>query len=54
MIPVAAGALVANLITFTLIFSMWRLTKNEKDWVALGMCIICFAAMALIGLARPH
>lgn len=54
MLESAAGGLFANLVTVVLIYGMWRLTKNEKDWWAMVICLICFGTAATIGFAVPH
>lgn len=54
MIEAAAGSLIANMITFAFVFGLWRLTKNERDWGAIFICLICCGAGAIIALAVPN
>ena len=50
IVAVVTGTLFANLITFALIYGVWRLTKNDRDVVAMGICLICFGLTALFAL----
>lgn len=51
MLDAVTGSLFSNMITFTLLFGLWRLTKNERDWFAMIICLICFGVVALVAIA---
>jgi hypothetical protein len=51
LVEVFAGSILANFVTITVIYGLWRLTKNERDIGAMGICLACFAAIFLTGLA---
>lgn len=54
LVEVFAGAILANFVTFTIIYNMWKLTKNERDLKAILICLACFVSIALSALALPN
>lgn len=50
IVEVFAGAILANFVTFTIIYNMWKLTKNERDLKAILICIVCLGIIVLAGL----
>lgn len=51
LVEVFAGAILANFVTGTLVYNLWKLTKNERDLKAIAICIACFGAVILSALA---
>lgn len=50
IVTVAAGALVANFITITILYSLWRLGRSERDGWAIAIGLAGFSAGAAIFL----
>ncbi len=50
LVEVFAGAILANFVTVTIIYNMWKLTKNESDLNAILICLVCFGVIVLAGL----
>ncbi len=50
IVEVFAGAILANFVTFTIIYNLWKLTKNERDLKAILICIVCLGIIVLAGL----
>lgn len=50
LVEVFAGAILANFVTFTIIYNLWKLTKNERDLKAILICIVCLGIIVLAGL----
>ncbi len=50
LVEVFAGAMLANFVTGTLVYNLWKLTKNERDMKAIAICLVCFCVIALAGL----
>ena len=50
LVEVFAGAILANFVTGTLVYNLWKLTKNERDLKAIAICIVCFGVIGLAGL----
>jgi hypothetical protein len=44
------GSMLANWITIALLYGIWRLTKNEQDMKAIGICLACLGVTALFAL----
>ena len=54
IVDVFAGAILANFVTFTIIYNLWKLTKNERDIKAILILLVCFGAIVLSALALPN
>ena len=50
LVEVFAGAILANFVTFTIVYNMWKLTKNERDLKAILICLVCLGVIVLAGL----
>ena len=50
IVEVFAGAILANFVTFTIIYNLWKLTKNERDIKAIIVLIVCAGIIVLVGL----
>lgn len=50
IVEVFAGAILANFVTITIIYNMWKLTKNERDIKAILICLVCLGIIVLAGL----
>lgn len=50
IVEVFAGAILANFVTFTIIYNMWKLTKNERDLKAILVLLFCIVVIVLVGL----
>lgn len=50
LVEVFAGAILANFVTFTIIYNMWKLTKNERDLKAILVLLFCAVIIVLVGL----
>ena len=51
LVEIFAGAVLANFVTVTILYGLWRLSKNERDLKAMGMCLACFGVIVLAGFA---
>jgi hypothetical protein len=51
IIDVALGALIANFLVVLIFYGLWRLTRNERDKMAMFITFVGFAAVAVIGIA---
>lgn len=51
IVEIFAGAILANFVTVTILYNLWKLTKNERDLKAIGICLACFGAIGLTVLA---
>lgn len=51
IVTVAAGALFANMLTVSFFYGVWRLTKRENDYLAMGIVLIVCAVTILLGLS---
>lgn len=50
LVEVFAGSILANFVTFTIIYNLWKLTKNERDMKAILICLVCLGIIVLAGL----
>lgn len=50
IVDVFAGAILANFVTFTIIYNLWKLTKNERDLKAILVLLVCLGIIVLAGL----
>lgn len=50
LVEVFAGAILANFVTFTIVYNMWKLTKNERDLKAILVLLVCLGIIVLAGL----
>lgn len=50
LVEVFAGAVLANFVTLTIGYNLWKLTKNERDLKAIAICLACLAVIALAAL----
>lgn len=50
LVEVFAGAILANFVTFTIVYNMWKLTKNERDLKAILVLLVCLGVIVLAGL----
>lgn len=50
LVEVFAGAILANFVTVTILYNLWKLTKNERDLKAIAICLVCFGVIVLAGL----
>ena len=51
LLAAVVGNLFSNMITFGLIYGFWRLTKDETDMKAIGICLVCFTVAGVSALA---
>lgn len=50
LVEVFAGSILANFVTFTIIYNLWKLTKNERDMKAIAILIVCAVIIVSVGL----
>ncbi len=50
LVQVFAGAVLANFVTVTILYNLWKLSKNERDLKAIVICLACFGVIVLAGL----
>jgi hypothetical protein len=50
LVEVFAGAILANFVTITIVYNMWKLTKNERDLKAILVLLVCLGIIVLAGL----
>jgi len=50
LVEIFAGAMLANFVTGTLVYNLWKLTKNERDLKAIAICLACSGVIVLAGL----
>jgi hypothetical protein len=50
-VPAFVASIAANFLTVTVLYGLWRLTKNERDMKAMGICLASFSFIALAALA---
>lgn len=43
------GTVVGNMLTFAMIYGLWRLTKDERD--VKGMMLVAFTGFTVAGIA---
>ena len=53
LVEVFAGAILANFVTITIVYNLWKLTKNERDLKAILVLLFCALAIVLTALALP-
>lgn len=50
LVEVFAGAILANFVTVTILYNLWKLTKNERDIKAIIVLLVCAGIVVLTGL----
>lgn len=50
LVQIFAGAVLANFVTATIVYNLWKLSKNERDLKAMLICIACFGVIVVAGL----
>ncbi len=51
LVQVFAGAILANFVTVTILYNLWKLTKNERDLKAMAVLFVCAMIILAVGLA---
>lgn len=48
LLTATAGALIANMLTFAMIYGLWRLTKDDRD--IKGMLLVAITGFIVAGI----
>ena len=50
MVDSFLGAVAANFLTVTMLYGLWRLTRNERDLGAIAICLAVLGSVVALAM----